>query len=307
MAYAGRRRRWRSRRVVIPVALGVVVVLIVLVALGQKGHQLEPKQGPERSEGLVDVRTFTYRSSFDDTDVTGLAAIPRAVRPRGCVIWQYGFRSTKEESHFAWQPLAALGLTTFSIDLRFHGARGSGEADYRAVLTDPAKFRAMIRGTVGDLRSAIDYLEKQPWCAKNVAYVGVSLGGAIGTIVAARDERVTSAVLAVTPGTWSTVPTIPPGVSAFDPDRYIGKIAPRPVLIMSGLKDRTVAIRNARKLQAAARGPKTVVEYKGGHDPAVGPDGVDNANAIFSFLLRTVVEPTYGIRGHRDGTFLYEQ
>ena len=108
MAHTGRRRprRWAA----IAIAL-VVVLVIVLLAAGRKGSGPEPPGG--RSEGLVDVKTVTYPSSFDDTEVAGLAAIPRGVKPRGCVIWQYGFRSTKEESHFAWQPLAALGLTTF--------------------------------------------------------------------------------------------------------------------------------------------------------------------------------------------------
>lgn len=67
-----------------------------------------------------------------------------------------------------------------------------------------------------------------------------------------------------------------------------------------------MTIENARRLQAAARRPKTVVDFDGGHDPAAPPDGVDNANTIFSFLLRTVVEPTYGIKGRADGTFLLE-
>lgn len=293
----------------IPLALAVGALVITLLAGGRGGREPEPEQGPGggRPEGLVDVRTVTYRSSFDDTDVTGLAAIPRGVTPRGCVIWQYGFRSTKEETLNAWQALAALGLATFSIDFRFHGARGSGEAGHQDVLEQPAKFRAMVRGTVGDLRSAIDHLEEQPYCAKNIAYVGVSLGGAVGTILAAGDPRVKAAVLVVTPGTWSGLPTVPAGASAFDPDRYVGKIAPRPVLIMSGRSDTTVPIANARRLEAAARRPKTVVEFDGGHDPATGRDGVDNANAIISFLLRTVVEPTYGVDGHTDGIFLVEE
>ena len=306
MARGGRRGPLR-RRVAIPVALAVAALVIVLVAAVRGGRESEQGPGAETSEGLVDVRTVTYRSSFDDTDVTGLAAIPRAVNPRGCVIWQYGFRSTKENSRPAWQPLAALGLATFSIDFRFHGARGTGEPGYREVLARPARFRSMIRGTVADLRSAIDHLEKQPFCAKNIAYVGVSLGGAVGTIVAARDRRVKAAALVVTPGTWSGVPTVPTGASAFDPDRYVGKIAPRPVLILSGLEDRSVPIANARRLQAAARRPKTVVDFEGGHNPAAGPDRVENANAIFSFLLRTVVEPAYGIDGRADGTFFVER
>src|SRR3954454_8291744 len=150
-------RRLRLLWVAIPVAVvaaGIVIILLAGTHGGGSGPK--PRPGDERAEGLVDVRSVTYRSAFDNTDVTGLAAIPRGVKSRGCVIWQYGFRSTKELSHFAWQPLAALGLTTFSIDFRFHGARGSGEADYQEISEKPAKFRAMMRGTLADLRSAID-------------------------------------------------------------------------------------------------------------------------------------------------------
>jgi len=286
-------------------ALIAGALTMLLVAAGCGAGKPKPDTGDTvgKPEDLVDVRTITYKSSLDGAEVTGLAAVPRAVKSRGCVIWQYGFRSTKEDSHYAWQPLAALGLTTFSIDFRYHGARGNGAQDFQEILAQPAKFRAMVRGTIADLRSAIDVLERQPYCHNNVAYVGVSLGGAIGTIVAADDQRVRSTVLAVTPGTWNNVETIPPGVSEYDPDRYVGKIAPRPLLILSGLTDTTVSIANSRKLQAAAGKSKTVVDFDGGHDPAVGPDGVSNANTIFSFLLRTVVEPTYGIAGGKDGTF----
>jgi hypothetical protein len=76
---------------------------------------------------------------------------------------------------------------------------------------------------------------------------------------------------------------------------------------MNGVKDTTVAIANARRLQAAARRPKSVVNFEGGHNPATASDRVRNANTIFSFLLRTVVEPTYGVDGRADGTFLVEQ
>jgi hypothetical protein len=77
-------------------------------------------------------------------------------------------------------------------------------------------------------------------------------------------------------------------------------------LILSGLKDRTVLMSNARVLQAAARQPKTIVDFNGGHNFAVGGDASNNGQTIASFLLRHVVEPTYGISGKPDGTFLQQ-
>ena len=261
-----------------------------------------------RQVGLVEVHTIIYTSSFDGSHVTALVAIPRAATSRGCVIAQYGLGSTKENSSRAWQAFASLGLTTVSIDFRDHGARASSPTELERTVRNPASIAELIRGTVADLRSAIDYLENQPYCRRNVAYAGVSLGGAIGTILAATDDRVKAAVLIATPGTFRatlTTPGVPilPGIahhparlraalrilSPLDPARFIGRISPRPVLILSGREDHAVVISNARVLGAAARKPKTILEYRGGHDPGSGPAAAKNGQAIESFLFRYLV------------------
>lgn len=299
---------------------------VALLAGGCGGAEEAPTtENGGRPEQLVSVRDVTFTSKVDDTEVTGLAAVPRGVASRGCVIWQFGFRSTKENADYAWQGLAALGLTTFSIDMRSHGARATGEDEYREVLESPEKFDAMVRDTVGDLESAADYLEKQPYCDGHIGFAGVSLGGAIGTIFAAEDDRVEAVVLAVTPGTWRQVVTAPDSpmlrtlvdrpdalsdalktYRPLDPDRYVGDIAPRPVLILSGEKDQTVVPANSRKLQEAAREPKTIFNFDGGHNPVVGPDAEKIGNEVGSFLLREMVQPSYDIEGRSNGTF-YER
>jgi cephalosporin-C deacetylase-like acetyl esterase len=281
---------------------------------------------PPHPDGLVDVHTVTYESSFDGSRVTALVATPRAFASRGCVIWQYGLGSKKEDSSRAWQGLASLGLATVSIDLRYHGARASSPTELEQVIRNPNTIAELVRGTVADLRSAIDYLENQSYCRRNIAYAGVSLGGVIGTILAATDNRVKAAAIIATPGTFRASVTTPddpllPGIahdpvrlraalrilSPLDPARFIGRVSPRPVLILSGLEDKTVVISNARVLQAAAGQPKTIVDYNGGHDPGSGPAAASNAQAIGSFLLRHVVEPTYGISGNANGTFTFTQ
>jgi fermentation-respiration switch protein FrsA (DUF1100 family) len=236
-------------------------------------------------------------------------------------MWQGGFGSTKEDSSQTWQCLASLGLATLSIDLRHHGARGSGAAELERVCRDPSLYAEVIRGTVSDLRSAIDYLETQPYCFGCIASAGVSLGGAVATILTATDERIKAALIMSTPGRWREVlthariprcseRTLDPEalasaqkiLSPLDPARFIGRIAPRPVLILSGLDDEIVVTSTARALQTAARRPKTIVNYSGGHDPFSGPVRAGNGEAIASFLLRNVVEPTYGVAGNADGT-----
>ena len=109
--------------------------------------------------------------------MSALVAIPRATASRGCVIAQSGLGSKKEDSSRAWQALASLGLTTVSIDFRDHGTRASGPAELEQAIRNPNSIAELIRGTVADLRSAIDYLENQPYCRRNVAYAGASLAG----------------------------------------------------------------------------------------------------------------------------------
>lgn len=319
--------RWRRSRTAAAggrILASLVTVSLLLAGCGGKADQQLDADGG-KPDALVSVHPVTYRSSYDDTEVKGLVAIPRGVESKGCVMWQFGFRSTKENTSLAWQGIAALGLTTFSIDMREHGARAKSKDSYEQVLNDPETFAKMVRGTVGDLRSAVDFLEEQPYCHKNIAYAGVSLGGAIGTIFAAKDKRVKATVLVVTPGTWRDVMRAPdspilPGVkpdtprfnagvrvySPFDPDRYVAQIAPRPVLIISGTTDQTVLLSNARKLQEAAKEPKTVYDFRGSHNPTLGPDADDVANRIGSFLLHNIVQPEYGITSRQNGTF-FEQ
>jgi pimeloyl-ACP methyl ester carboxylesterase len=308
-------RRHRAR---LAAAALLAVGSLLVGGCGGGGRVTHTVTSGPQPDGLVNVHTITYRSSFDGSRVAALVAIPRGVPSRGCVIWQFGFGSTKKDSSLGWQGFASLGLTTVSIDFRDSGARASSPTEYEQVLTNPNVLPKVIRGTVGDLHSLIDYLEKQPYCWRNIAYGGVSLGGAIGTILAATDKRVKAAVLIVTPGAWRTVRPTDPGVasrpgrlatfvrllSPLDPDRFIGRISPRPVLILSGTNDQTVPPSNARALQAAAQQPKTIIDYNGGHNPAEGPDASSNGQAVASFLLRNIVEPTYGISANANGTFL---
>jgi dienelactone hydrolase len=309
----------RSRRRLLVIMLLVAAgAVLVGVLSSDTTHRRPPTP---RSDGLVQVQTVAYRSSLDGSRITGLVATPRASVSRGCVIWQYGLGSRKEDSSKAWQVLAALGLTTFSIDFRHHGARG-GLQELEHVVRNPKSIAELIRGTVADLRSAVEYLDKQSYCHRNIAYAGISLGGIVGSMLAATDNRVKAAVFMSTPGTVRAVlntPGVPvlPGIardparlqaalqvlSPLNPARFIGRISPRPIAILSGLDDKIVTISNARLLQKAARRPKTIVDYRGGHDPTSGPAASSNGRAVAGFLLRYVVEPTYGISGNANGTF----
>jgi hypothetical protein len=173
-------------------------------ACGDGGNSIHRVTAPH-ADGLLTIQTITYRSSFDGTNVTALVATPS----RGWVIWQFGVGSKKEDSSAAWQGPASLGLTTFSSDFRDDGALASSPGELERAIRNPNTFGELIRGTCADLHSAIDYLVKQPYCRQNTAYVGVSLGGVTGTMVAGTDKHVKAAVLVVTPWTFRVALTSP--------------------------------------------------------------------------------------------------
>jgi uncharacterized protein len=269
-------------------------------------------------QGLVSVRQITYVSPTGGS-VAALVAVPRTNERRGCLIWEFGYGSTKQSSAAVWQGAATLGLATLSIDFHRDG-RALTAAGQKTAMQDPAALATLVRETVSDLRGAVAYLHRQPYCRGNVAYAGMSLGGIVGTLLAATDDGVDAAVIMSTPGTFRSVvggDVALPGIrshpdrlaaalellSPLDPDRFVGRIAPRPVLILSGTKDAVVPHASELALEAAARAPKVVVNYDGGHNPLTGAAAAKHANAIGSFLLRYVVEPTFGISGRADGTY----
>ena len=263
--------------------------------LGARVEHLGPR-------GEVELDRVTY-SATDGEQVPALFARVPPGRPRkGCLVFELGLGTKKEDAEFAWTGAARLGLSTFTIDLRNHGERAASPDAWERAAGDPALLASMVRGTVLDLRRALDYLEQQPACRRNVGYAGVSLGGIIGALLAGRDERVRATALLSTPSSWRVLvddtDAILPGLeqdpealraalrrlAPLDPDRWVGRIAPRPVIVFSGSDDPVVPPASAHGLYAAARQPKSLVDYRGAHDPFAAPDGAGNATRLANFL-----------------------
>jgi acetyl esterase/lipase len=223
-----------------------------------------------RLDGPIKVERVVYSSS-GGRRVAGLFATPRGVSPRGCLIWEGGLHSRKEDLKQIWDGAARLGLAVFSIDLRY----------------------GMLRRSLADLERGVDYLQRRRECRRNVAYGGLGAGGMIGSVLAGRDRRIRAAVLISAGPTWSSLIGAERSVPKLDPVRWIPSISPRPVLVMTGTRDPSLPRRAAARVESAARSPKRLVRYRGGESPFKGPDTTRNAFAIESFLLRWVVKPTY--------------
>ncbi len=251
--------------------------------------------------GGIKVSEISYKSS-DGTSVPALLATPvGGGSSRGCLMYQGGIGVTKEQSPSIWQGAAALGLSTFTIDPRATGARG-GYSALRQAIRSPTAMAAVISDSVVDLRRGIDFLETRPECNHNIGYLGTSFGGALGAILAGQDVRIKAVALTSIGATWKQAllssnqmagsATPPPFVllsgidqhpaslaaavrilSPYDPAAWVGKIAPRPVLLINGRNDPAVVPVDALDLADAAVEPKAVLYFDGGHNPfAPGPD-----------------------------------
>jgi pimeloyl-ACP methyl ester carboxylesterase len=249
-------------------------------------------------EGALRLERIRY-TSVDGEEVPALFATPTASRPLGCLMYQGGLGQTKEQFPELREGAALLRLATFTIDPRNTGARGS-QAQVLAAVARPETLLAMIRDTVVDLRIGLDYLESRPQCHHNIAYLGTSFGGEVGVLFAAQDPRIKAVVLTSVGATFTqalltgsaAAKSIPgflaqvPGaetnpallaraetiLSPDDPAKWVGKIAPRPVMLINGRFDPAVLPIDALQLAAAAGDPNTVLFFNGGDDPfAAGP------------------------------------
>jgi pimeloyl-ACP methyl ester carboxylesterase len=259
---------------------------------------LDVRVSEVRTVGTVEAERLDFAAA-DGQRVPALFARPLSGHEAGCLIFERGFRSRKEDAVPLWQPMAKLGLSTFSIDMRLHGERAVPPKQFDAVTRDPAAMEALVTGTVVDLRRAIDYLSSLPECRGRIAYAGFSFGGTIGSILAGRDRRVEAAVIMSVPPTWRDMVRIGavlvPDVkrdperivrrlSPYDPVKWIPRIAPRPVMLLHGKNDRIVPIEEGRQTLAAAREPAVKLVYAGGHNPGAPPAGRKNSASIFRFL-----------------------
>jgi fermentation-respiration switch protein FrsA (DUF1100 family) len=271
----------------------------------RRSRPLSPSVRSLGAKGPVNVRSVTYTTA-DGSRVPALLAVPRHGKVKGCLMYQPGLGSPKETAAPLWPGAAQLGLAVFTIDPRYTGARASTAYPTSRVLDDTALIVSTTEGNVIDLRRGIDYLDGLAICRHNIGYMGTSMGGILGALLAGADQRIRAAVLSSVGATWRArlfySGTILPGVandpkrlaaalqelSPLDPARWIAKVAPRPVMIVDGLADPNVPVIDALNLSAAAQEPKTLVLHKGGHDPFGPPDGAHVASQVASFLSQNL-------------------
>lgn len=253
----------------------------------------------------VTLYKVTYRST-NNQKVPALLFLPRhAKTPMPAVVLQHGLGGAKENmlSDTVKSTLVKLGYAGFAIDAAMHGERKSADKPMSTAFFSADK--SPIYQTVVDLRRAVDYLETVPEVdAKRIGYFGVSMGGILGAMASGVDSRYRATVLVVaggdygaflensdalkqaTAGTLLTPELVRQIMADVDPVNFVGHISPRPVLMENGKTDAIIPAAAAEALHKAAREPKTVRWYPGGHNLYADPDAIKDAVAFLQANLK---------------------
>jgi dienelactone hydrolase len=213
--------------------------------------------GQERTLDLVRGR---------DT-VPGVWMTPAGGSPSPVALLLHGFSSSKERMAYSvGRSLLARGVGSLALDLPFHGERdGSGAP----LPSNPLAIVGAWKAAIAEARAAVTWLVAQPETDDTcVGVIGYSLGGFLALMTAAEEERLRVVALAAAGDLPDRTPYAALVRGLVNPLRAAGQLAGRPLLLVNGRRDTTTRPAQAERLFEAAREPKTMLWYDGGHWPA---------------------------------------
>ena len=218
--------------------------------------------------GHVAGEDLAQRMSMTRVDVPSVWLTPKVKAPAPAVLLLHGFSSNKERmAQSVGRELLALGVASLALDLPFHGER---DGDVHSVSRNPLALVGAWRTAIAESRDAITWLAEHPSVdARRLGVVGYSLGGFLALMTAAEDERLRVVALAAAGDLPDHTPYASLIRGLVNPLRAAGRLAGRPLLLVNGTRDTTTRPEQAKRLFAAAKEPKTLHWYEGGHWPPV--------------------------------------
>lgn len=163
------------------------------------------------------------------------------------------------------------GWSVLAIDMQHFGERST---DLLTTFTDPEKherlynqppaYLAWVTQTVKDVSRSFDLLvEQRDVDPKRIALVGFSRGAIVGTIAGGADRRL-AAVALLYGGHFDALER--EHLPAACPANYIGRISPRPLLMINGTRDTDmIKETSVEPLQRLAKQPKQILWAETGH------------------------------------------
>lgn len=221
--------------------------------------------------------------------------IPALFRParrpgrRPAVILGHGHGGDAEDMAAFFGPDLSRSVHVLSVTHPYHG-RGRRQRGEDICPRDPERLVERWIRAVRDMRHALRVLGARPDVdPERIGYLGFSLGGCLGALLAAYEPRLRAAVLVAPAADWKTlaatdsswhigfggqplaewlrVPRLASRLGVIDPVRSIARFAPRPLLVVVGKNDRVIRASSGRALYEAAGRGRELILHPGGHGP----------------------------------------
>jgi dienelactone hydrolase len=167
--------------------------------------------------------------------------------------------------------IARAGSNVLAIDMQNFGERGTDllttfteQEKHDRLYNQPSVYLAWITQTVKDVSRAFDLLvEHRGADARRIALIGSSRGAIVAAIAGAADRRL-AAVALLYGGHFEALER--GHLPAACPANYIGRISPRPLLMINGSHDTDmIKETSVEPLQRLARQPKLILWAETGH------------------------------------------
>lgn len=286
--------------------MSIMVPLAILAVAGESASQSTPADGDAWLKRPVDERTFKgyldffkydkklpfdlrvtkteeegglrrERFSFQSTSGVRVPAVLSQLSSTGgglrpAIIFLHGgVPAGKEGTLQIAGLLARAGWSVLSIDLPYFGERKtdflktfSEEEKHEKLYNQPSAYLSWITQITKDVSRSFDVLVAERGVdPRRVALWGSSRGAIVGAIAAASESRF-AAVALVFGAHFDALEN--DHLPAACPANYIGRIAPRPLLMVNGTQDSDMIKDTAvEPLFKLAKQPKQIIWTDGGH------------------------------------------
>ncbi len=225
------------------------------------------KEEPQERDDAMQINiAFTGPSG---KPVSGIFLRPKADGIYPCALVLHGLTNNKEIALKMFSArLIKNGVAILALDAPEHGSDQPKNKSYWSKKV----IEVAVHEGVRNYRAALDWLtQRQDIDPSRIGALGYSMGAISSVILGAVDNRVSSFSLCVGGDPFLVVAQVqPPGqrepVFAVCPSLFVSHLAGRPILFQNGKTDVVIVQPAAMLLQNAAKNPKTVAWYNGGHD-----------------------------------------